>query len=121
MPEMRMLIVFEGIDGSGKSTLAKSVATKINAEYVSTPPIDYLPIRQNVHKSQTYATRLLYYLSSSFYLSDKMKENPDKKYVCDRYYYTSLADCNAYGELTTNEINFFNLLLCQNIKKKNSF
>jgi thymidylate kinase len=43
-----------------------------------------------------------------------MKENPDNNYICDRYYYTSLADSLAYKKISSSEVDFFKKFLEKN-------
>jgi thymidylate kinase len=108
-----MFLVFEGIDGSGKSTLAKRLARQLNAEYVCTPPSEYASIRTTVHSEGSAITRLFYYLSSCSFVSDAIVRQPLINFVCDRYFFTSLADCRSFDGLSEGDFTFLRSFLTQ--------
>ena len=81
-----MFITLEGIDGTGKSSAAKMLASELGFALVSTPPAEYLNIRQEATSNLYSAYH--YYLSSCYYISEIAKR---MDIVCDRYIHSTLA------------------------------
>lgn len=83
---MWMFIIFEGIDGTGKSTIARMLAEYLDYIFVSTPGINYVPIR--LAATQNIFSAFHYYVSSNYAVSYQAKK---QGVVCDRYIYSTLA------------------------------
>lgn len=99
------LVVFEGLDGAGKSVLGKALAEQVCGVFTATPPEEYLAIRRDVHACPVTAARFCYYISGAIYASDRTRrEHHGKIIVCDRYYYTSLADYSFYAQIAKPEV-----------------
>ena len=75
-----MFIVITGLDGSGTSTIAKSLNNLDNGSYLlKTPSSEYADreiIDRDVRK-ESKVGHMLYYLSSTVYMSDFIKNNCD--------------------------------------------
>lgn len=86
-----MFIVITGLDGSGTSTIAKELSKKDqNSILLKTPSAEYSDrdlIDKNI-RPYSRTAHFLYYLSSTVYMSDYIKENFDYKnnnIYCVRY------------------------------------
>lgn len=86
-----MFIVITGLDGSGTSTIAKELSKKDqNSILLKTPSAEYSD-RDSIDKNirpYSRTAHFLYYLSSTVYMSDYIKENFDYKnnnIYCVRY------------------------------------
>ena len=77
-----MLIVITGLDGSGTSTIAKKLSEYDEGSYLlKTPSLEYTD-RDNIDKivrKESKVGHMLYYLSSTVYISDYIKNNIDYK------------------------------------------
>ena len=85
------VILVEGLDGVGKSTLVDSLATKLNASLISSPPKMSDPLVERdlrVRMDQTESsTRREYYRSGNFYASMLIEEaRKHGPVILDRYW-----------------------------------
>lgn len=97
-------IVLEGVDGTGKTSVAKSLAQKMNAEYVLTPmpPLDEILVPSATtemiklthyinHLNDTHV-RFCYYLWAVLHASHRIREIlQTHDVICDRYIASTLA------------------------------
>lgn len=109
-----MFIVFTGLDGTGTSTIAEKLAAKDKGSILlKTPSAEYMDrtvIDSEVRKYSPIG-HMLYYLSSTVYMSDYIKANFDYKtknvycvrYLIDTYVSNKVAgipikfDYNVFG------------------------
>ncbi len=88
-----MFVVFEGLDGTGKTSVSRVLAEKTGGVYLKTPPPEFCRLRRKIQAEKNYYARFLFYLSSVVCASERTRQFPSSQIiVCDRYYYTSLAD-----------------------------
>lgn len=98
-----MLIVVTGLDGSGTSTIAKKISEIDKGSILlKTPSCEYSDrniIDSFVRKESTVA-HFLYYLSSTVYMSDYIKNNLDYKnnnVYCVRYLIDTIVSNRVAG------------------------
>ncbi len=75
-----MFIVITGLDGSGTSTIAKSIHELDNGSYLLKTPSKEYSDRESIDKyvkKESKVGHMLYYLSSTVYMSDYIKNNCD--------------------------------------------
>lgn len=120
-----MFIVITGLDGSGTSTIAKELSKKKkNSILLKTPSSEYSD-RDSIDKNirpYSRTAHFLYYLSSTVYMSDYIKENLDYEnndIYCVRYLIDTVVsnrvggvdvdlDYNIYGnELLHPDVTIF--------------
>ena len=99
-----MFLVFEGLDGTGKTSLAKEIVSRLNGRYLKTPPPEYENSRKKIHSTKNPYIRFLFYLSANVFLSESIRKLPkDLILVCDRYFYTSIADFSYTSKMTAKD------------------
>lgn len=120
-----MFVVITGLDGSGTSTIAKELSKKDkNSILLKTPSAEYSD-RNSIDKNirpYSRTAHFLYYLSSTVYMSDYIKENIDYEnndVYCVRYLIDTVVsnrvggvevdlDYNIYGnELLQPDVTIF--------------
>ena len=105
---MSIFIVFEGLDGSGKSTQKQLLNDKLQIDKISSISFrepgstvigeKIVKILQSDHKLSPLSELLLFYVSRSAIIEEKIKPalaNYDVV-ICDRYFYSSIA-YQGYG------------------------
>ncbi len=103
-------IVLEGIDGAGKTTVSKSLARKIGAKFICTPPPGFSATRRIIDANAKITSRFLFYLSSVVYTSELIEEWIKKNHViCDRYFISTIAYHNALGLKLSFDLNKMHL------------
>jgi thymidylate kinase len=86
------VIAIEGFDGAGKSTLSKYISNSLGYEYHKSPSGIFAEVRTEFDKKDvSFAERLPFYLGDCIRVSMLLNEFPNKKFVLDRYYYSTLA------------------------------
>lgn len=105
----KRLIVFEGIDGVGKTTLVHALKESLLARGIKV--IVYEDVEDTIHgynqlkpfvkkivEKKSINASLLFYLSSSLYKSELIKDLLKNQWViCDRYVYSTIAKHIAKG------------------------
>src|ERR1700691_3488968 len=64
----------EGLRGTGKSTVAPLLADAREAALVSTVPVLYEPLRQEIDRNDNAEARLCFYLSALFTATDEIRQ-----------------------------------------------
>jgi len=86
------VIALEGFDGSGKSTIAKWIAEKYGYEFQKSPSENFANVREVFDKPETgMRERLAFYMGDCLRMSMLMRQEPNKKYILDRYFYSTIA------------------------------
>lgn len=120
-----MLIVVTGLDGSGTSTIAKKISEMDKGSVLLKTPSQEYSDRNNIDisiRKESITAHFLYYLSSTVYMSDYIKNNLDYKnnnIYCVRYLIDTVVsnrvagvnvdlDYNIYGnELLKPDLTLF--------------
>ncbi|HRH02315.1 MAG TPA: dTMP kinase [Bacteroidia bacterium] len=99
------VIALEGFDGSGKSTIAKWIAEKYGYEFQKSPSENFANEREVFDMPNTgMRERLAFYMGDCLRLSMLLREDPKKKYVLDRYYYSTIAYHEARRKGVTSQL-----------------
>ena len=86
------IVAIEGFDGSGKTSIAKWIAEYLGYEYHKSPSEAFADVREKFDSvSIPMHERLAFYTGDCIRMSMMFEQNPDKKYVLDRYYYSTVA------------------------------
>jgi thymidylate kinase len=96
------VIALEGFDGSGKSTIAKWIAEKYGYEFQKSPAENFANVREVFDKPEKgMRERLAFYMGDCLRVSMLLREEPNKKFVLDRYFYSTIAYHEAKREGVT--------------------
>ena len=91
-PKDYRIIAVEGFDGSGKTTIAKWIAEYLGYEYHKSPSEIFAQVREKFDAtSAPMHERLAFYTGDCIRMSMMFEQNPDKRYVLDRYYHSTVA------------------------------
>lgn len=108
-----MFIVITGLDGSGTSTIAKKIH-ELDEESIllKTPSPEYYnrEIVDNVIRKDSITAHFLYYLSSTVYMSDYIKNNLDYKnnnIYCVRYLIDTVVSNRVAGVDVSLDYNIY--------------
>lgn len=102
---MNRFIVIEGIDGVGKSSVAASVAKKLGAQLMRTPPDFFDQFENWLETITSPETRFLLYMFGNSYVSDRVRSDlKQRSIVCDRYFASTVAYHRAMGCLLPTSI-----------------
>lgn len=86
------IIAVEGFDGSGKSTLAKYISERWGYHYHKSPTGAFAQVRDYFdNQTITLSERLAFYTGDCIRVSMEMQQNPERLYVLDRYYFSTIA------------------------------
>jgi len=108
------VIALEGFDGSGKSTIAKWIAENYGYEFQKSPSENFANVRDVFDKPETgMRERLAFYMGDCLRMSMLMRQMPNKKYVLDRYFYSTIAYHEAKKKGCTNGLK----MVCRTFKK----
>ncbi|MBT4824203.1 AAA family ATPase [Candidatus Woesearchaeota archaeon] len=90
------VIVVEGLDGVGKSTAAKSLAERLNADYVASPTKEFAKLKDVFDNESAPLERFFFYLISNYSLSKQvMKRDNSKPLIIDRFVLSTITYHNA--------------------------
>lgn len=96
------VIALEGFDGSGKSTIAKWISEKYGYEFQKSPAENFAKAREHFDRPETHMReRLAFYMGDCLRMSMLIREQPNKKFVLDRYFYSTIAYHEAKSEGAT--------------------
>lgn len=108
-----MFIVITGLDGSGTSTIAKKIhELDEKSILLKTPSPEYYnrEIVDNVIRKDSITAHFLYYLSSTVYMSDYIKNNLDYKnnnIYCVRYLIDTVVSNRVAGVDVSLDYNIY--------------
>lgn len=111
---IKQTIAIEGFDGTGKSTIAKWISENYDFDYHKSPSENFASVRSHFDNLQTpIHERLAFYTGDCIRISMMLNKDKDKKYVLDRYYYSTVAYHEAKYPGSTKEIQ----RICQLLQK----
>lgn len=98
MTRQHAFVSIEGLSGSGKTTVSRMLATSLGAQWYTTPPALFRPIRGLVEQKATPLARHLFYFAGIAQASAEIEEILEHQpVVCDKYAATMLAYSRACG------------------------
>tara|TARA_B100000700_G_scaffold40755_1_gene41334 strand:+ start:15499 stop:16140 length:642 start_codon:yes stop_codon:yes gene_type:complete len=121
--EMKLFVVFEGLDGSGKSTQVKILLDKLISDNYQVLSLrepgstdigeKILNLLESKQKLTPIMEFLLFSISRSAIVHEKIKPALEKNKIvlCDRYFYSSIAYQGAGRSLDKEYIDFTNQLI----------
>tara|TARA_B100000945_G_scaffold27718_2_gene19344 strand:+ start:20588 stop:21229 length:642 start_codon:yes stop_codon:yes gene_type:complete len=121
--QVKLFVVFEGLDGSGKSTQVKILLDKLISDNYQVLPLrepgsteigeKILNILDSKQELTPIMEFLLFSISRSAVVNEKIKPalETNKIVLCDRYFYSSIAYQGAGRNLDKEYIDFTNQLI----------
>ena len=121
--QVKLFVVFEGLDGSGKSTQVKILLDKLISDNYQVLPLrepgsteigeKILNLLDSKQELTPIMEFLLFSISRSAVVNEKIKPalETNKIVLCDRYFYSSIAYQGAGRNLDKEYIDFTNQLI----------
>lgn len=105
MKQEPRIIAIEGFDGAGKTTLSKYVSDFFCYEYHKSPTGIFAKVRNEFDKQDvSFEERLPFYVGDCIRISLLLSKFENRKFVLDRYYYSTIAYHEAKQQAVTNPL-----------------
>jgi thymidylate kinase len=101
-------IVIEGLDGVGKTTTIESLAERLQAKRLKTPPDEIGAIREKCTSSLTPQLRFHYYMLGNYVVAEDIRNRlaAGENVVLDRYYASTMAYLWSFGHLPFSSVDW---------------